>query len=102
MPRDLDMMDQHSYSLCYVDPATEKVIPVAAEYLAFNEGERRLNDCLTCMGFFLVEVCGKFTEVFSKDMGDFGISTAKEGILKNEWEDNNILEGHPDMVNMIV
>ena len=95
MDRSEHSMSEYSYCLNYVEPSSLQVIPINSEILPYNQDDpRRWKETEVATGFFIVDTCQQYQDVYSPHLPEYGIKISKEGILDNTYEEKIILKSN--------
>ena len=69
------------------------MIPINSEILPYNHDDpKRLKESEVATGFFIVDTCSMYQDIFSEDIKEYGIKVSKEGILDNYYSEHVIFQ----------
>ena len=77
------------------------MIPINSDILPYNYDDlKRIKESEVATGFFVVDTCEAYQDIFSEELKDYGIKISKEGILDNYYREEIILESN--MIHLII
>ena len=97
------LKEDNAYSLHYMVEKHQVLLSIAADNLPYNQDDdERLDNSMIAAGYFLVEQCKLFRDVFSTSIFAYGIHISKEGVIDSRWKEDSILEKNASELYKII